>query len=53
VPTVDQHLRAVARSRPDTPFWVLEKDYALLAALLLDAGESEERKENGVSKVET
>ena len=29
MPTVDQHLRAVARSQPDTPFWVLEKDYAL------------------------
>jgi predicted nucleotidyltransferase component of viral defense system len=29
VPTVDQHLRAVARSQPDTPFWILEKDYAL------------------------
>jgi len=29
MPPVDQHLRAVARSRPQTPFWVLEKDYAL------------------------
>ena len=29
MPTVDQHLRAVAQSQPDTPFWVLEKDYAL------------------------
>lgn len=29
MPTVDQHLRTVARSQPDTPFWVLEKDYAL------------------------
>ena len=29
MPTVDQHLRAIARSRPSTPFWVLEKDYAL------------------------
>lgn len=29
MPTIDQHLRAVARSQPDTPFWVLEKDYAL------------------------
>jgi len=29
MPTVDQHLRAVARSRPSTPFWMLEKDYAL------------------------
>lgn len=29
MPTVDQHLRAVARSQPDTPFWVLEKDYVL------------------------
>jgi len=29
VPTVDQYLRAVARSKPDTPFWILEKDYAL------------------------
>lgn len=29
MPTVDQHLRAVAQSQPGTPFWVLEKDYAL------------------------
>jgi len=29
MPTIDQHLRKVARSRPSTPFWVLEKDYAL------------------------
>ncbi|MEA3374922.1 MAG: nucleotidyl transferase AbiEii/AbiGii toxin family protein [Chloroflexota bacterium] len=29
MPPVDQHLRAVARSRPQTPFWILEKDYAL------------------------
>ena len=29
MPTVDQYLRAVARSQPDTPFWILEKDYAL------------------------
>jgi len=29
VPTVDQYLRAVARSQPDMPFWILEKDYAL------------------------
>jgi len=29
MPTVDHHLRVVARSQPKTPFWVLEKDYAL------------------------
>jgi len=29
MPTIDQHLRAVARSRPGIPYWVLEKDYAL------------------------
>jgi predicted nucleotidyltransferase component of viral defense system len=29
LPTVDQHLRAVARSQSGTPFWVLEKDYAV------------------------
>jgi hypothetical protein len=29
MPPVDQHLRAVARSSPHTPFWILEKDYAL------------------------
>jgi len=29
MPTVDQHLRTIARSQPDTPFWLLEKDYAL------------------------
>ncbi|MFP4395022.1 MAG: nucleotidyl transferase AbiEii/AbiGii toxin family protein [Anaerolineales bacterium] len=29
MPTIDQHLRAMARSQPNTPFWVLEKDYAL------------------------
>jgi len=27
--TVDQLLRAAARAQPHTPFWVLEKDYAL------------------------
>jgi hypothetical protein len=26
MPTVDQYLRTLARSQPDTPFWVLEKD---------------------------
>lgn len=29
MPTVDQMLRAAARAYPDTPYWVLEKDYAL------------------------
>jgi predicted nucleotidyltransferase component of viral defense system len=29
MPTVDQHLRSIARSQPNTPFWLLEKDYAL------------------------
>ena len=29
MPTVDQYLRVLARSQPNTPFWVLEKDYAL------------------------
>ena len=29
MPTIDQYLRALARSQPNTPFWVLEKDYAL------------------------
>jgi len=29
MPTVDQLLRAAARAQPHTPFWVLEKDYAL------------------------
>jgi predicted nucleotidyltransferase component of viral defense system len=29
MPTIDRHLRKIARSRPGTPFWVLEKDYAL------------------------
>ena len=29
MPTVDQHLHALSRSQPNTPFWVLEKDYAL------------------------
>lgn len=29
MPPVDQLLRAVGRSRPHTPFWILEKDYAL------------------------
>ena len=29
MPTVDQYLRAFARSQPNTPFWLLEKDYAL------------------------
>lgn len=41
MPTVDQHLRAVARSRPETPFWILEKDYALgyLLAGMADVSE--------------
>lgn len=29
MPTIDQHLRATARSQPGVPYWVLEKDYAL------------------------
>jgi predicted nucleotidyltransferase component of viral defense system len=29
MPTVDSLLRRAARAQPDTPFWVLEKDYAL------------------------
>lgn len=29
MPTVDQMLRAAARTHRNTPFWVLEKDYAL------------------------
>jgi len=29
MPTVDSLLRQAARAQPDTPFWVLEKDYAL------------------------
>ena len=29
MPTVDSLLRRAARAHPDTPFWVLEKDYAL------------------------
>ena len=29
MPTVDQYLRKIARSQSDTPFWLLEKDYAL------------------------
>lgn len=29
MPTIDQHLRSVARSRPGVPYWILEKDYAL------------------------
>jgi len=29
VPTIDQYLRTVARSQPSTPYWLLEKDYAL------------------------
>lgn len=29
MPTVDQYLRKIARSQPDTPLWLLEKDYAL------------------------
>lgn len=29
MPTIDQYLRTVARSHPGTPFWILEKDYAL------------------------
>jgi len=29
MPTVDSRLRRAARAQPDTPFWALEKDYAL------------------------
>jgi predicted nucleotidyltransferase component of viral defense system len=29
MPTIDQYLRSFAQSQPNTPFWVLEKDYAL------------------------
>lgn len=29
MPTIDQHLRTIARASPAMPFWVLEKDYAL------------------------
>ena len=29
MPTVDSLLRLAARAQPDTPFWALEKDYAL------------------------
>jgi predicted nucleotidyltransferase component of viral defense system len=27
--TIDQYLRTVARAQPNTPFWIIEKDYAL------------------------
>ena len=29
MPTIDSLLRLAARAQPDTPFWALEKDYAL------------------------
>lgn len=29
MPTIDQQLRAIARSRPGVPYWILEKDYVL------------------------
>jgi len=29
MPIVDQHLRALARSQPSTPFWILDKGHAV------------------------
>ncbi|MBN1246485.1 MAG: nucleotidyl transferase AbiEii/AbiGii toxin family protein [Anaerolineae bacterium] len=29
MPTIDQQLRSIARSRQGVPYWILEKDYAL------------------------